>query len=173
MRVAFAVDLFVVQLDSGQHVFELGDGTHDVGAFHRMLLHDLKFFVGKRARLLEHAVVDAYLAHVVQQRGDAQAVKLGGAQAQAFADGHGIFCNAPGMAARVGVLFVDGRGKHADGPDKKLTVFFRRLLEFLDVLLNVAGHAIEGSRQVADLRSTLNRGALLELPSADGQGRFG
>ena len=30
--IALAVDVFVVQLDSGKHVFELRDRAHDVGA---------------------------------------------------------------------------------------------------------------------------------------------
>ena len=84
--IAAAVHAFVVQFDAGEHVLQLRDGTHDVGALHGMLLHDVEFFVGQRAGLLEHAVVHADLADVVQQRGDAQAVEIFGGEAEGFAD---------------------------------------------------------------------------------------
>jgi hypothetical protein len=74
--VAGAVEAFVMQFDAGQHFFQLGDGTHDVGAFHRVLLHEVEFFVGELAGLFEDAVIHPDFSHVVQQRGDAQAVEI-------------------------------------------------------------------------------------------------
>ena len=41
---------------------------------------------------------------------------------------HGILGHAVGMAARVGILFVDGRGEHADGAEEELAVFLGGLL---------------------------------------------
>ncbi len=78
--VACAVHALVVQLDAGEHVFQLRDGAHDVGALGGMLLHQVEFFVGELAGLFQDAIVHADFADVMQQRGDAQAVELFGVQ---------------------------------------------------------------------------------------------
>ncbi len=85
-----------------------------------------EFFVGELAGLFQHAVVDADLADVVQQRRDAQAVEIFGAQAEPVADDDRIFRHAPGMAARVRVLFVDGRGEHANRAEEELAILVPR-----------------------------------------------
>ena len=74
--IAAAVEALVVEFDAGQHVLQLRNGAHDVRAFHGVLLHQLEFFVGELAGLFQDAVVDADLAHVVQQRRDAQPVEI-------------------------------------------------------------------------------------------------
>ncbi len=47
------------------------------------------------------------------------------------------------MASGVGILFVNGRGEHADGAQEELAIFFGGLLQAFDVLLDVAGHGVE------------------------------
>jgi len=51
-----------------------------------MLLHESKLFRVQSSRLFQYAIVDANLAHVVQQRGNAQFVQLLLGQAQLLAE---------------------------------------------------------------------------------------
>src|SRR5229473_2713730 len=60
------------------------------------------------------------LPDVVQQRGDAQPVELFGRKPQLPADGQRILGHAPGMAAGVRILFVNGGGEHADRAEEQL-----------------------------------------------------
>ena len=78
--IAVAVHVFVVQFDARQHVLQLRDRAHDVGALGGVLLHQFEFLGGERAGLLQHAIVHADLADVVQQGGDAQLVEVLGAR---------------------------------------------------------------------------------------------
>ncbi len=156
--IAVAIHVLVVQLDAGQHVLQLRDRAHDVGALGRMLLHDLEFFGRERAGLLEDAVVHADLADVVQQGGDAQAVEVLGGETQLSADEQGIVSDAIGMAARVGILFVDGGGEHADGAKEEFAVFLGGLLQLGDIALDVVGHVVEGFGQLADFRGAAGTG---------------
>ncbi len=117
-----------MQLDSGQHVLELRDRAHDVRALGGMLFHDDKFFGRERPRLLEHAVVDADLAHVVEQGSDAQAIEVFGRKPQLLAQHHGVFGHAIGMAARVRVFFVDSGGEHANRAQEQVAIFLGGLL---------------------------------------------
>ena len=70
IRIAAAVESFVMKFDAWEHFRKLGNGSQKIGALCGMGLHDLKFFCIQRARLLEDAVFDADLAHVVELRGD-------------------------------------------------------------------------------------------------------
>ena len=71
MRITAAVERFVMQLDAGNHVLQLRHRTQDVGALGGVRLHDVEFFRGECARLLEDAVFDANFADIVQLGGDA------------------------------------------------------------------------------------------------------
>ena len=75
----------------------------------------------------------------------------------------GIFCDAAGMAASVGVLFVDGGGEHADGAEEQLAIFRGGLLQALDVFFDVAGHLIEGFGQFADFRGAADLARVREI----------
>jgi hypothetical protein len=44
------------------------------------------------------------------------------------------------MAAGVRILFVDGRGEHADGTKKQLAILGGGLLQGFHVLLDLTGH---------------------------------
>src|SRR5215467_1137066 len=167
VRVAAAVHMFVVKLDTGKHFLQLRNRAHDVGALNRVLFHQLELFVGERTGLFQYAVVHADLAHVVKQRGNAQLVQIVLGEAQLAADERGVFRDAAGVTAGVRILFVDGGGEHADGAEKKLAVGFRGFLELLDVLFDVAGHFVEVSGQLGDFKRTTHRGALVEFPAAD------
>ena len=69
----------------------------------------------------------------MQQRGNAQAVEIFGRELQIFADDHRIFRDATGVTARVGILFVDGGGEHADGAEEEIAIFGGGLLQAFDV----------------------------------------
>ena len=72
--IAPAVHVFMVQFDTGQHFFQLGNRAHDVGAFHSVLLHELEFFGSQSAGLLQDAIIDTNFSDVVQQRRNSQPV---------------------------------------------------------------------------------------------------
>ena len=131
-------------------------------------LHDVEFFGSERAGLFEDAVVDADFADVVQQRRDFQFVEVIGRQAQFLRNQSGIFRNAAGVTASVRILFVDGRGKHADGAEEQLAIFLGGFFQALDVLLDVAGHHVEVFGQLADFRGAAHRRALVKFAAADG-----
>ena len=133
-----------------------------------MLLHQAKFFRRQRPRLFQHAVLDADLSDVMQQRGDAQLVQFFGAEPEFLPDQHRILCHTAGVTARIGILFVDGRRKHTDRADKQLAIFFSGFLQPLDVFLDVAGHLVEVFSELADLGSTTYKRALVEFAPADG-----
>ena len=71
-------------------------------------------------------------------------------QAHVFADDDGIFRDAAGVTTGVGILFVDGRGEHADGAEEQLAIFRGGLLQAFDVLLDVARHVVESFGELAD-----------------------
>ena len=132
-----------------------------------MALHDLELVLAERARLAEDAVVDADLADVVQQRADAQVAHLLLGEAEVLADGDRVAGHALGVAARVRILRVDGRGEHAHGVDEEQVVLVRRLLELLDGLLDRRGHDVEVRGQLADLVVRLQLDALLVVALRD------
>src|SRR5262249_4670395 len=72
------------------------------------------------------------------------------------------------MASRIWILFVDRGRQHSDRAYKQFPVFFRRFLQLLDVLFDVAGHFVEIFGQLADFRGAAHRRALMEFASADG-----
>ncbi len=72
VRIAPAIESFVMQFNAGKHLGKLRNRTQNVGALRSVSLHDLKFFRGQRAGFLENAVFDADLPHVVELRGNLQ-----------------------------------------------------------------------------------------------------
>ena len=70
------------------------------------------------------------------------------------------------MAARIRILFVDGRGEHADGAQEKLVVLLRGLFELIDEFLDVPGHVVEGFGQFADFGGALHGSALVKFAAA-------
>ena len=168
IRVAPAIDMLVVQFDARQHFLQLRNGAHDVRAFDGVLLHQAELFGRKRPRLFQHAILDADFSHVVQQRGNAQLVQLFGGEPKFLPDQCGIFRDAPGVTARVWILFVDGRGEHANRADKQFTVLFRRFFQLLDEFLDVAGHLVEILGELADFQRSSRYGPLMKFAAADG-----
>src|SRR6267154_122491 len=106
----------------------------------------------------------------MQERGDAQAVEILGRELQIFADNHRIFRYAAGVTARVGILFVDGGGEHADGAEEEVAIFGGGLLQAFDVTLDIACHVIEGFRKLPDFGGAAHFDALVEFGTADGAG---
>src|SRR5208283_5366978 len=166
--IAAAVHVLVVELDAGEHVLELRHWAHDVGALGGVRFHDIELFGRKRAGLLQDAVVHANLADVMKEGGDAQLVQILGGKLEFLRDHRGILSHTAGVTPGIGVLFVDGGREHADGADEQLAVLLRGFLEALDVLLDVAGHEVEGFGEFADFRGAAYGRALVEFASADG-----
>jgi len=52
-------------------------------------------------------------------------------------------------------------------PTKQLAILFRRFLQPLDVLFDIAGHLVEVFGQLADFRSPAHRRALMKFTAAD------
>ena len=155
--IALAVDVLVMQFDSRQNVFQLSNRTHDVRALTGMLLHDLEFLGGQCAGFLEHAIVHPDFSDVVKQGRDAQSVQFLGRKVELLADHDRVFGDAIGMAARVGIFFVDGRGEHTNGAQEELAVFLGGLLQTRDIAFDIAGHVVKGLRQFADFRGATYR----------------
>ena len=135
-----------------------------------MLLHQPKFLGRERAGLFQHAVFDTDFSDVVQQRRNAQLVQLFRAESQLLADQRRILGHATGVTARVRILFVDGRGEHADRSDKQLAILFGGFLQALDVFLDVACHLVEIFSELANLRSPADGRALVKFATADRAG---
>ena len=74
----------------------------------------------QRAGLLEHGVVDADLADVVEQAHQVEVAPLVGRHAQLLGEPDGDPRHALGVARGVGVLGVDGRGQGADDAEEQL-----------------------------------------------------
>jgi len=165
--------MLVVEFDAGQHLLQLGNGAHDVRAFHGVLLHQLEFLSGEGARLFQDAVVHADFADIVQERGDAQFVEVLFGKSKLARNQCGIFCDAAGVASSVRILFVDCGRQHADGAEEKLPIGFGGLLQLFDVLLDVAGHLVEVFGELADFGGAANGGPLVEFTAADGAGGCG
>src|SRR5438105_3332702 len=77
------------------------------------------------------------------------------------------------MAARVWVLFVNRAGQHLDGVQEERAVFLRRLLQLIDELLQIVGHAVEGLRQRAELGAALQVNTVGEVAAGYGAAGFG
>ncbi len=84
-------------------------------------------------------------------------------RAHVLADDDGIFGDAAGVAAGVGILFVDGGGEHADGAEEEFAIFLGGLLQALDVLLDVARHVIESFGELADFRGAFHAARVREI----------
>ena len=78
-------------------------------------LHDVEFLGGECAWLFQDAVLDPDLAHVVQLGGDAHYLHELLRLAHLAGDHHRVARDPVGVAARVGVLFIDRTGQHLDG----------------------------------------------------------
>ena len=75
------------------------------------------------------------------------------------------------MTSGVGILFVDGRGEHAYGAQEQIAIFGGGLLQALDVLLDVAGHVIEGFSEFTDFGGATDLDALVKFGAAHGVNR--
>ena len=76
------------------------------------------------------------------------------------------------MAAGVRVLFVDCCGEHLDGAQEKLAILGGRFFQAFDVLLDVAGHVIEGFGQFANFRGATDHDAFVKFRPAHGASGF-
>src|SRR5580692_9581024 len=112
MRVTASVERFVMQLDSRNHVLQLRYRTQNIGALGGVRFHDVEFFRGECARLLEDAVFDSNFADIVQLGGDAHGFYELFRHTHFFGDHHGIASDAIGVTASVRIFFVDRSGEH-------------------------------------------------------------
>src|SRR5579883_3154576 len=65
-------------------------------------------------------------------------------------------------------MIVECGRQHANRADKQLAIFFRGLLQPLDVLFDVAGHQVEVFGQFADFGGAAHGSALVKFAAADG-----
>ena len=77
------------------------------------------------------------------------------------------------MTLRVGVLGIDRRRDHGKGFQEQLTILVRRIFEVGNVVLNVAGHQVEGLGQLSDFGPAPYVSALGEVALGDGAGGSG
>src|ERR1700677_4605980 len=136
-----------------------------------VLLHQREFFFVQLAGLFEDAVVHSDLADVVKQSGDAQVVEILGIQREIFSNDHGVLRDAAGMASRVGILFVNRGGEHADGAQEQVAIFSGGLFQALDVLFDVAGHMVESFGELGDFGGSADFHAFVKFGAADGANR--
>ena len=80
--VAAAVPVLVVHEARARHLLEHGHRVQDVGALGGMLLHDLVLVVGEGRGLAQDLVLDADLAHVVDDPGEVDPLHLLGRHAE-------------------------------------------------------------------------------------------
>ena len=118
MRIAAAIEGFVVQFDSRNHFAQRCYRPQDAGALAGVCLHDLELVRSERARLFQNAVFNADLAYIVQLRRDADFFNFFFAQPQFSSQNHGIARNPVGVALGIWVLFVDRAGQHLDRTQK-------------------------------------------------------
>ena len=123
--IAAAVEALVVVAHPARLDLHVGR-LHDVVAQQRMALHLLVLVVGELGGLVEDRVGHADLAHVVQQPGQAQAREPPGVEAQLGADQAAQLRHGLAVAARVGVLGVDGARERAGEGARVMLVLLRR-----------------------------------------------
>src|SRR6185437_7495454 len=173
VRITAAVERFVVQFDAGDHFRQLFHRTQDVGALGGVCLHDLVLFRSKGARLLEHAILDADFAYVVQLGGDAHPFDELILQPHFRGQQDGVAGNAIGVAAGVGVLFVNRAGQHLDGVHEQSAILFSGALEIINKTLQILGHGVEGLGQFANFGAAAELNALREFTASDGAAGIG
>ncbi len=115
VRVAAAVEAFVVVQDRGAGLAEEGDPADHLMAVLGMQFDDPAFLGGQRAVLAQQPGGDAELADVVQDAGEAQGLDAFVVHAEFPGDHHGGLSDAFAVAAGVAVLDVDGLHEGADG----------------------------------------------------------
>ena len=112
--IAGPVVAFVVGPDDPGDLLELDDGTEDVLAPGGMLLDQLELGVGQLAGLIQDALRNGDLAHVVEERGQFEVAQLLLAEAHFCGDLHREFRDPGRVKAGVFVLGVDGRNQGLD-----------------------------------------------------------
>ena len=105
---------------AGQQVVQLLQVGQDVDADLDVRLDHAVFLGGQRPGLLEHGVVDADLADVVEQAHQVEVAPLVGRHAQLLGEPDGDPRDSLGVARGVRVLGVDGRGQGADDAEEQL-----------------------------------------------------
>ncbi len=109
----------MVVLDAGKDVAQLFQVLENFHADFDVRLDLAIFFGRQRAVFLEHLVVDADLADVVQETRQIEVAPLGGGHSQLFAQPRRDARNPFGMARSVWVLGVDGRRQAADDAEEQ------------------------------------------------------
>src|SRR5579864_6850488 len=71
------------------------------------------------------------------------------------------------MTTRVGILFVDGGGEHADRAEEEVAILGGGLLQAFDVTLDIAGHVVESFGELADFGGAAHFDALVKFSAAD------
>ena len=107
VRVAGAVEPFVVRLDQRRLRGQLGGRRHDLRADGRVLVHEDPLALVERPLLEQDVVADADLADVVQQPGPLDLLDLGLRQAHHPAHRLGDVAHPARVVAGVGVPGVD------------------------------------------------------------------
>ncbi len=124
--VAGAVVVLVVVGHAGQEVVELLEVLEDVHADLDVRLDRPVFLGRQRLGLLEHHVVDADLADVVEQAHQVEVAPLVGREAELLAQPDGDPRDPLGVARGIRVLGVDRRGQ---GPDHAEEQFLQLAVE--------------------------------------------
>ena len=157
IRIAAAVQRFVVQFDAGKHfcncvtgrrmlaplvvcVFMISNssGVSAPGFFRMwssMPILPTSCSWAEMRRISMKSVVQLHLAR----------------------DQQGVARDAVGVAASVGIFFVDRAGQHLDGAHEQRAVLFGGALQVFDELLEFFRHGVEGVRQFADFGAAVQR----------------
>ena len=135
LRVAFSVIAFMVVFGSDVQSVDEADVFQYTCADDGVALHELVFFIGELARLVENGIRNADLSDIVQKADGVDVVRLLGGQPQFFGNGVSIFRDAAGMTSCVLVFGIDRIGDGHDRLHGHLADVFILLLELLRVLL--------------------------------------
>ena len=118
------------------------------------------------AGLVEDGVRDLDLADVVEEAGDLDVLQLLLAPARALGHGDGQLGDPRGMAERVGVPGVDGRGHDPDRRDVGLFELLGVLGQPVPLVGDEPRHLVEARRQPAELVLGEDRGGACPLSRA-------
>ncbi len=138
-----------------------------------MLAHDLELLVGQTTGLVQDAVADAELTDVVQDGGDVHPEHLLLGQSEVPRDRHRVGGDPLGVAARVGVLGVDGGSQGADGLEEELLILAQGLPEAPHQRLDVPRHVVEVAAEESDLVRAAHGGADRQIAVGELGGRGG
>jgi hypothetical protein len=137
----------VVVAHARDHVLEEVNGLEDLGPDLGMPLDLLVLLETQAIRLGDDGVANADLAHVVEQARDVDALEQVLGESHLAGDLRGVHADALRVAARVGVLRVDGFGQCTDRLDvggAQLLVLLRQLLGAIaHLVLQVPVHVLE------------------------------